>query len=468
MTRPVLALLAFACFLGCQEADVEIVGSCVPVGEATRLAGPGSGILRGLGLLDGQVLLVRAFVVDPADESSDIRYEAQWFDSELSAMGDPVPLGSGRPVARSEITRIGDELVGVFLVDPGGAIPAGPEQDYVGLWHFAPGRAPERTPVDLPFGRLECPSCRYYVLGIGGLGLAAGREGALPITPNGAAVLSGIGPGCVGDGANLFRLLTFDATRAAAVDWRETPCDPSGGDGLPQIVRTREGYGVLFRQNDQLERDIGDLNIYPVYYVAVDERFELRAGPVRVGEAFEHPWRIYSGYQPKAASLGVGDRLIFNEMTEMRYRCQILRMLESDGSNARRSPWQLPCLREPTQFHTTSSDLVEMPDGMALVVWGERDAQGGDLGGYAPVEDRSRFNEGIHLALITPDGRRGSDVVRVTDANATVLPEWDRPVPRDFLVHVAVDGWDVLVGWHDTRTSAPGFYVRKLRCGVEP
>jgi hypothetical protein len=71
--------------------------------------------------------------------------------------------------------------------------------------------------------------------------------------------------------------------------------------------------------------------------------------------------------------------------------------------------------------------------------------------------------------MLTSEGRRGSQIVEVTDDDATALPPWPRtpddgPYPRDFLVYAANDGSDLTIVWGDARSSAPGFYGRRVRC----
>jgi hypothetical protein len=66
------------------------------------------------------------------------------------------------------------------------------------------------------------------------------------------------------------------------------------------------------------------------------------------------------------------------------------------------------------------------------------------------------------------DGRRGSEVVRVTDDDATALEDYPRtatdgPYAYPFWFGADADGDRAVAVWTDLRADAPGVYARTLR-----
>lgn len=450
---------------GCSNS-VDIVAECEPVGAPVRLLSPDEigTFVTGLGTVNGATLVVHAEAVDSSLTSDFLTY-ARWFDEELSQVGVPMTLGSQRPFGRSDFVVVEGAATAQMWIDPTSALPTPREHELVGFWRFSPFAAPETTPVSMPIGVQDCPSCDLATIAIGGSGLLNGSEGAMPIAA-GFAAIAGLPEGCRGDSSSLWRLLAYSETDAAVVRW--TPRCDNIQDAVShvQLVPIGDEIGVLFRLGTGTGLDgrgpDGESPGLAVHYLRMDRDFNITVPPVRVGERRAHPFGVFTGYQPKAAALGDG-RLVFSEMVALEDGCYTLRVLNDDGTKARRAPWQFPCMDNRTRYHTKSNDLVELPNGLALAVWSERNAFNGEP--YSTrVDDRALLDEGIHVTVVTSDGRRGSNVIEVTDAAATALGP-TTVFPRDFLTYVAVDGWDVVVGWADSRADAPGFYARRLRCG---
>lgn len=75
------------------------------------------------------------------------------------------------------------------------------------------------------------------------------------------------------------------------------------------------------------------------------------------------------------------------------------------------------------------------------------------------------FQEGVFLTTIDGQGRRASDVVRVTPpASTAVYGTREDGFPGEFEVQAATEGDVVVVVWRDLRPDAPGYYARRFRC----
>src|SRR5689334_2231902 len=116
-------------------------------------------------------------------------------------------------------------------------------------------------------------------------------------------------------------------------------------------------------------------------------------------------------------------------------------MFDADGSNAEDTDYQFPSLDCFAEMEagcplTSWVDLVESPQG-AFVVWEQHS--------FVPtrnVPPEADWEEGIYAALITNDGERGSNVVRITvdESTALSLPRERRPPLAGFIGGAASEG----------------------------
>lgn len=198
-----------------------------------------------------------------------------------------------------------------------------------------------------------------------------------------------------------------------------------------------------------------------LYYTRLDVSLQPLADPVIVDrvEQVDGP-----GFQPRAVAVPGGRvlflalRVIDGSNGDANY-CFALRVMNEDGSRPHDAPWQLPCLDPSQPWKTWSMDLMPVPGG-AVLVWTQRSKTG-----Y--VQPGDDYEEGIYAVLLTPEGKRGSEVIEVTDADATALPDFVEPATLDWTIGSAGEGNDFAVAWSpDTRPSAPGMYVRRFRCQV--
>jgi hypothetical protein len=114
-------------------------------------------------------------------------------------------------------------------------------------------------------------------------------------------------------------------------------------------------------------------------------------------------------------------------------------------------------------------DLVELSSGDAVVIWGERTAYGGLANLQQMITSSTPWSEGIYMAMVTPSGRRGSEVVKVTPPDATTIGGRRRtpttgPYRGDFAVRATSEGDHVVVTWTDSRPDTPGIYARSYHC----
>jgi hypothetical protein len=227
-------------------------------------------------------------------------------------------------------------------------------------------------------------------------------------------------------------------------------CDESAGSAAlhPWLVDEPEGSpGLLFRLG------LGPRSV--VYYGQLTHDGREFVEPPRMVDEYEMYTTTDTGMQPRGVAVG-DDRVLFSHRRRTDNECQRVRIMDGDGRNARSAPWQVPCISRSLEWASVGNG--------AVAVWGQRSAVDGLV-----VTSDVDFEEGVHAAFITSEGRLGSDVLRVSDAEATALA----PVPRtedsgpfvaSFLVAAASEDDTVAVVWHDRRPDAPGVYVRRLRC----
>jgi len=461
---------------GCDSVeDVRIIGRCELTTGARLVVAPptdGSGVYTaGAGIL-GDLTLVSWTLVDGSADARTTQ-EARWFDGALAPAAEPFAFGTSRYGYRSVWVRDGSSLWGQVWADPTATWPPAEDAQSVYGWRVpSPGAEPPSSTA-FPLRLLPddpCTGCADIGLGFV---LTAGVEAALPAArfhTGSVGALTGPPAEC-GDRQGLltdFRLMLVGepvALGSRPVLWGATPCeeesyrywvsDPwlvslDGGETLGALFRT--GYARPGEADGALR------------FLRIDASGEPIGVPRRVG-AVAPIEDTDTGFQPRAATLP-GGRVIFTDRQEGPNQCHRLRVMHDDGTDASDAPWQPACAGGDRPI-TNNVELLSVPGG-AVFVWSERTRLPG-----AYVTSRDNYVERVRAALLTPEGQRGSEIIDVTDAEATTLYPFPRtetmgPVPGNFLPAAAADGAELAVVWQDGRESAPGVYARRLRCTVDP
>lgn len=463
--RYAFALLLLA---GCSGPDpVRIIGTCEVRGDATRMLWdqpPAAlGPTPSVGLVGSHALLTW---VEGLEGPYTVR--GRWYGPDLEPTSDRISLGSGFGY-RSKWTRIGDALHGQVWADPDGYDGMTPEGELVYLWELSPdgpARA-SQVPLDISTSLL------------GYLGL---RVGAVPNTPGAQAILPSaaideemvgaavaIPSHCWHQGGNA-RLYLVRPDGGQLVRWTDEVCTDGPGFEMavfnPWVFDLDSQYiGVLLK----VRTESNDPD--PVRLLRIPKDGSMPEPPVIVGRRFTSP---EGGNQPRGVRVE-GDAVLFTELRPKSgasgagsNRCHAIRIMRTDGSEARDAPWQLPC----TRGHVRTS-MVELfaVDGGAILVWNERTEPELDPDGSSYVTRDVDWQEGVYAVLLTARGQRGSNVLRLTDSPATALSDVPRtetegPVVRDFYIGAAADGNEAVVVWTDNRPGAQGIYGRRFRCVV--
>ncbi|MCZ7687312.1 MAG: hypothetical protein M5U28_54675 [Sandaracinaceae bacterium] len=222
------------------------------------------------------------------------------------------------------------------------------------------------------------------------------------------------------------------------------------------------GHGLLMRQGWAVGAGPDD---GLVHFARLTEEGALASQPIAVGGLPPHS-SVDGGNQPRAVAFD--GRVLFTERRGSENTCHAIRVMDDDGTGAHDAPFQLPCYPwTEVQWTaerpiTASVELVQVPGG-ALLVWTEHN--------HVPSGYITRdvpWSEGIYAVLLDRDGRRGSEVQRVSDAEATALRPTPRtedfgPVVRELSIAAAAEDDHVAVAWYDRRSGAEGIYVRRLR-----
>lgn len=455
---------------GC-ASDTHIIGRCELASGARAVVADGERSLtpvhQSVGRL-GELTLVSWAELQARDDEIFATFYARWLDDSLQRTAEDIRLGrSPRNYHRPQWVPVDGALQAQVWVDPEEQFP--PILPEYAVHHCAIEPPPEAA---ARCDRIQVPTSfgdGVSVFGIGGWGTSAGIEASIPTAVQDGQVwgaMAGIPAECGSYLINLQRLMVFREgdESASPVFWDRPRCDPSDDTqetSNPYLVPLGErGMGVLLR--------VGFLGEPPadgqVKLLTLDENAEPIGPPVDVGSDHDRT-TVDGGNQPRGVA--VGGRLLFTERRGPENDCHALRVAKLDGSGAHDAPWQLPCIRRPGRWKTASHALLEVP-GAAVLVWGER-TRIDTLGVTADTD----YEERIRAVLLTPEGKRGSEIVTVTDPAATVLSSYPRteddgPLPRDFPVAAgAGDGGEITVAWRDERAGAPGIYARRLRCRVD-
>jgi hypothetical protein len=461
----VSAWLASVGLLGC-TSDTDL-RSEITVGRA-HLAVPATSlgpVTPSIASLDERVLLLWNDVVNDPVLASDplsmrFRRYAQWFD-ETGPLSMSQDLGPSMGYFESW-AHDGDALVAQSWGDPEDRVPQVAEDRRAFLLRADAGADLRWTQLTIPLVPLACPACaRLFMPGLdapAGYGListidtTAGSYWALHFPPRNDEC----GPS---SRDRRVHLASGGETYPLVWSWLEPLCSedrqPAGeseGDVLDlhvaEVADSR--IGALFVSTRSDGRGGGDRAYYFMHANLVDgSGFRVSREPIVVAE---HRTSMEDGHQPRMTRVS-GGVLAATLSEDTSTRCQTLRMFDSDGANSREAPWQLPCRRNDS-LHVHYVEMASLPDGSALVVYSLRPTASGSS---ADEEDAV-----IEAVVVTAEGRRGSDIVRVTPEEARGLPirgfaplATGRPV-------LFVEGTRAWVAWVDVRADAPGLYWTSL------
>jgi hypothetical protein len=311
--------------------------------------------------------------------------------------------------------------------------------------------------IRMPIADPACSACSLLAIPIG-----AGWA-SLPAAPVGGRVwLTMAYPPSIGgcrDRLNDMRLgAVGDGDLAMPWSWLEPICEyprsfPAGrseGDILNYwaFSTPADTLGALFLSSRSDGRG-GSVGAY----------FYMYADPAAGGQPFREPREpvliaphrpsMEDGHQPRATALG--SRVLAATLShDSSSRCYTLRTFEVDGSDNRETPWQLPCRRDASvSVHYV--ELATISHG-ALLVYSLR-----------PNPSVTALDDGVVEAVVlTPEGRRGSEIVRVTPPQARARPIRGVAPFAEGRPALATEGDHAVVAWTDAREDAPGLYYRHL------
>ncbi|MCZ7687313.1 MAG: hypothetical protein M5U28_54680 [Sandaracinaceae bacterium] len=433
----------------------------MPEGEPVRVV-PGEGELGGIavGLLDEHTLVEW---MRPGEEHLVVP-TIQWLDSDLRPAGAPVELGLGYRIP-SQWVREGNALLAQVWATPTFDIEVRDDQ-WVHLWRAArPPGLPSSEPVAVD--ATMTPDRLYAAIYLGLPNVQEGYQGRLPLAAGVAGTLATVGVGGPQCGTeSVLRLHGFRADFPMARTLSlEEPCDIySLAPSNPWLFNLGPDIGLAFRRGSAVEGGL-------VHYARLAGDGMVVSDPVEVGGLPPHS-SVDGGNQPRAVAFD--GRVLFTERRGSENTCHAIRVMNDDGSGAADAPWQLPCYgwselqRVPQRRVTASVELVAVPGG-ALLVWTEHSFIGSTY-----ITRDYPWDEGVYAVLLDRDGRRGSEVFRVTDSEATALSPVERtedygPVLRELTIAAAAEDDHVAVAWYDRRSGAEGIYVRRLRiAGLTP
>lgn len=464
---------------------VVIQDHCEPLSDAVlvhRLDFPG---LYSVGLVQDHLLF--SYAALSGDPERPVRVRAQWFDPELSAVGEEIGLGSGSPPMWRWVAFEGRLWAQIWTVPETVEELPLPRQR-IAIYTVEPrSREAVRIQRDLPISTVNDDRPDLTPVGIGSSfvsGFPQARAAAAVGHGRPVFALNAVPAVCPGPIAQPSPLMLFDTMNAYTHLLTAADCnapDTRGWEHSATLVSLLDGgLGVLFRSGDTLGH--GQL-----WYSKVGADLSLLdEPPLLVGSTTRHV-STPGGYEPRAAVVGEGT-ILFTERNEESDEnlCSNLRLVEPDGSNPRHAPWQLPCYERPGSFEealravghgreppegswapTVSAWIVvePLPNGRAALVWGERTSFPTPNESLTRLTPSVPYEEGVFLATIDGQGRRASERVRVTPPEATAIAGTrEDGWPGEFEVQAATEGDVVVVVWRDLRADAPGYYARRFRC----
>lgn len=470
--------------IACARPDpVAISDTCTPVGPPVLIRQTAGDPGRwSLGLVDGSLLF--SYVVYPGGDSP-ASARAQWFDASFAPTTDDFWLGDSRALPPFEWVAHDGAVWAQVWAERSATL--GAIRTEIAVWRLAPNLTePERFPVSLPIthaldGRLDVTPAD-----VGATSVTAGADGRAPaVVAFGSPVfaLTAIPWMCPGEPlTNFSRLVLFTQTTAQVDLSGSEPCALDGSVWAHdmRLVALRDGgLGVFFRLGISVGQGY-------LHYSRVGPDLALLDTPPRRVDETTYAWNIPGGFQPQAVALGSGTLFYTLRNPESTTsECQDLRLVEPDGTSARDAPYQMRCrpphdgLRQMQNGPFLSQWVVVQPlaSGHAVMAYGERT-------NYSPpgteyvrrITASTPWEEGVFLHTIDEQGRRASEIVRVsapestaTIGAATPRTDEDGPFPGEFEVQAISEGDDVVVVWNDRRPDAPGYYARRFQCAaLEP
>jgi len=467
LARALLPLMLAAA--GC-SSDVEIIGRCTLEGDPVLLALP-------MGTPSVAVVGERMFVSitratdsfpNPSGGSGSEGFGA-WVALDGSLLSDVADFGAGPYLGliRTKWARTSSGgLAGLMSFDPGRDSRSDRER-ILHRWYIEanPAAAPAHAVVDVSAaeGGVEngwVPNLKTYdnFVGVDAIWPTADIGGvpysAFVELPNGTACASPLEVLIVGPDEVAVPVKTVDCTNIDTAVRRAT--------GAPTLFDPGDGtIGALVRMGGADDIRLRLLRFRP--------DGTLVAPPRLVGQGDAQGAASSGGILARVARVP-GNRLIVAERDGGGNYCHLLTVMSRDGSDSERAPWQPPCVGSESgivegQPRTTWVELAEVPGGVVFI-WEEAPY----VGLY--LTDSDVWYERIHAVLLTPDGKRGSEIVTVTAPQSTVVgpigPDEGTNIERHFVGHADSDGNHVAVAWSDLRRDAPGLYARHLRCVVDP
>jgi len=407
---------------GCAgDDDVDIIAECTVTSDPIEIVRPSSGAVfyPSVGRAGGDVFVSWHSMTAEGAAEEPVRAQivGQWFDRNYVPRSLPLHLGDSLFHARHQWLPRGDgELVAhVWAQHPEDAERGDPLLDDPAVWV---ARVSTVAPEMVDFDRVtfdaapRCDGCAAMTLWMHGLDPGPGPLSIAASTAEPAVAFAGIPSECGTEFINYQRVFVGTSAMGAAPRGMGQPL-------CPEVSERRVSNVWIFDQSDRtgLLFRWGDHDFAGIYYVGLDYRLQPLADPTPVGSN----WDFYtssSGLLPRAVELPNGRVLFTDQRSGLgASRCFTLRLMDADGSNTGDAPWQIPCPRGP-QGDIRMTHYVELlaTDSGALVVWSERS---GDVGSVFRNEDA--YSDGAFAVLLTPEGRRGSNVVTLTPDDASLL-----------------------------------------------
>jgi len=477
---PLFAAISLLLISGCTGPSVVITDDCVPITEAVLLRETAGDPGRwSIGLVNEQLLFAYVSWSGAAEDPAIAR--AQWFGASLAPITEDFWLGNSRALPPFELAAHDGALWAQIWAERVDMLS--PVRRSISAWRLVPGTIePERFTPMLPITAGLDRRLDLTPADIGASTVTAGVDGRAPAALAFGRVVFALNawPSACSTDTAIFRAILFDQAIGVADLNAPDSCmvdDGSSDVHNHRLVPLRDGgLGVFFRRGAGIGQGF-------LHYSRVGPDLALLdSPPIRV-DWTTYAWNLPGGFQPQAVALGSGRLLFTNRDPESGYNlCQELRLVEPDGRSPRDAPYQLRCraeagaLQRGERSQTVSQWVVVQPlaFGHAVIAYGERPNH--DPAPFTRrVTSSVNWEEGVFLHTIDDEGRRASDIIRVTPPESTALltPSTpftldSGPIPGDYEVQAITEGDDVVVAWRDTRPDAPGYYARRFRCTERP
>ena len=406
------------------EPDADVVVVCEPLTDPVLLTQgmPGTApVGASLGVLDDQVLL--HWVDSSARTRADVD-RVQWFSAELEPISEVRDLGTRLGLMRSQWTAADGALHAHVWTDPSLASP--PAEVDTLLLVFRVG-APDRDGTfgvshERPSLPVRASADGFAAVAVGTVAaLNAGIDGRVPARTWAGRATFAIAaiPSPCAHSADRLRLLVFHESGGDFVASTDRDCVLGQLTHNAEIVPLDDGtLGVLFREGPAVDSALR--------YTRFDRDLIPVSAPTVVARQERGYFARDDGYQPEAVGVE-GSRILFRERAGQgasgpSNQCQWLNAMGQDGSWSRSAPWQMPACREPLAHFTHSSELVPSSGGRAAFAFAQRTSFG-VLSELTHITTATEWDEGVFLVALTSEGRRGSEMVRVTGSEATALTQ---------------------------------------------